>query len=667
MYDLEMQPTPLDNGSEPMTFELRRLPFWSPFLGLFVGITGVFAVYCAGLVLQGVRVGAATEFIEQSFVGFLVCALLLAGVLGYRTLVRSRPMPPIAFYDDHVELPSFEALGVTRVAYRDILSTGVRGRAPTSDLLVETRRNVYVFPLAAFRDQSDLERTAAEVTRRLIELPEGQELVEQAERRRLLAAQALTIRPLVTQALAGILVVVYLNQLLTSGRGELFDGLRWGASVPALIWSGEAFRLVSATFLHGFLLHIALNALALYVLGSLVERFLGWQRFLLVYFASGLAGSLASALVGKVLMSLGASGAIFGLLGGLGVLNFRYRAELPLGFRQPHRWWVMVLGISVALPLLPVLLPVVPFRIDFAAHAGGFVAGVLLTLGLVPRRVPARLAGPVNPAISAAALGLAALFLLGMVQAVRYAANFDDAKRREALSILVSSDSLNAQTCNRIAWTMVTDPEAGDEDLRIVERAARRAVKLDPGEVAFRDTLATVAYRLGRPDEAVELERAVIETPGDTTRLGRWLRSMRTEQDLFMPSQLARFLMARLADGGPKLVGGVGADAVALSLDIEQDAQQVVLDATRAPVGGFVVYAVVTRDDERLGLVRAEVGAQPPAESRFDMTGKATESIAGPRVDVRVALIDATPAATAPAGRVRWKFWPNDPGVDRLP
>jgi len=148
-----------------------------------------------------------------------------------------------------------------------------------------------------------------------------------------------------------------------------------------ILQGGEWWRLVSAGFLHADGVHLAANLLSLAVIGPQVERLWGTARFLLVYLAGLVGGSLAS-LAATPEASVGASGAICGLLGALIVFSTVYRRFLP-----PERWlpaW-LALGAAAALQVLVGIL--VPF-VDNAGHAGGFVAGGLAALALRP--IPAR-------------------------------------------------------------------------------------------------------------------------------------------------------------------------------------------------------------------------------------------------------------------------------------
>jgi membrane associated rhomboid family serine protease len=157
----------------------------------------------------------------------------------------------------------------------------------------------------------------------------------------------------------------------------------WGAIRPPLVWQGQIWRLVTAMFLHGSLLHIAVNAWALYQLGSLYEVMFGSRRFALIYFATGLCASVASSLYIHS-ASVGASGAIFGVLG-----------AFIFSIRRSSKWrgqsWTR--GLLMQLVLVAALNIVIGFSVTFidnAAHIAGLVSGLLF--GLIPSHQPPPLA-----------------------------------------------------------------------------------------------------------------------------------------------------------------------------------------------------------------------------------------------------------------------------------
>mgnify|MGYP001597315978 CR=1 FL=1 len=147
-----------------------------------------------------------------------------------------------------------------------------------------------------------------------------------------------------------------------------------GVDVYHGVAGGEYYRLVSAMFLHENVIHILFNMWALYVVGAPLEAMLGRSRYLAMYFLSGLTGSaLAYWLASPNSMTLGASGAIFGLFGALFVVGRRLSLDIrPIG---------AVIGINL---LLTFTIP----DISWQGHIGGLVAGAALAAAWVypPRK-----------------------------------------------------------------------------------------------------------------------------------------------------------------------------------------------------------------------------------------------------------------------------------------
>ena len=150
---------------------------------------------------------------------------------------------------------------------------------------------------------------------------------------------------------------------------------------PAVL-GGQWWRLVTSMFLHGGIVHLLLNGWALYQLAGLFEIWMGWLSLLLVYFASGIAGSLASALITSN-PSVGASGAIFGLLGALIAFLLRRHEHLT---PQARSLLMQLVGWAVINVIFGFSVP----NIDNAAHLGGAAAGFALGFLLQPRPHPVR-------------------------------------------------------------------------------------------------------------------------------------------------------------------------------------------------------------------------------------------------------------------------------------
>jgi membrane associated rhomboid family serine protease len=126
------------------------------------------------------------------------------------------------------------------------------------------------------------------------------------------------------------------------------------------------YRLVTAMFLHASILHIAFNMYALWVIGRPVEQYLGTARYVGLYFVSGLAGSAGALLQSPFTPVLGASGAIFGILGAMMILEWQVTGSLA---GQAAALVAINLGLSFVIP-----------GISWGGHVGGLIGGILIML-----------------------------------------------------------------------------------------------------------------------------------------------------------------------------------------------------------------------------------------------------------------------------------------------
>jgi rhomboid protease GluP len=156
-------------------------------------------------------------------------------------------------------------------------------------------------------------------------------------------------------------------------RVDVATLLRYGAGYGPLTFGlGQWWRLVTPIFLHGGLLHIVFNSMVLLQLGPLVEEEYGTERFFLVYLVTGITGNLASQVFGGH-STVGASGAILGLMGLLLVYGFRRGGVFGQNLRSAIGRYAVYVFIFSLLP-----------GVDLLSHAGGFAGGCLLGLVVPP-------------------------------------------------------------------------------------------------------------------------------------------------------------------------------------------------------------------------------------------------------------------------------------------
>ena len=198
-------------------------------------------------------------------------------------------------------------------------------------------------------------------------------------------------KPAVTYTLIGINVAIFVLQFTVGVNAVAGD---WGMWPVGIAVGGEWWRLVTAAFLHGSFLHVAFNMYVLFALGPTLERILGHGRYLTLYLLAALGGGVASYVFSDIrTVSVGASGAIFGLMGALVVAGRRLRYDITqvlillginvvIGFVSPGVDWRAHLGGLVTGAVVAAIMVFPEKRHRTAIQAGGLVAVVLVLAAL---------------------------------------------------------------------------------------------------------------------------------------------------------------------------------------------------------------------------------------------------------------------------------------------
>jgi membrane associated rhomboid family serine protease len=187
-------------------------------------------------------------------------------------------------------------------------------------------------------------------------------------------ARSLVADPYVTYALIAINVLVYVGSTIGgervagSGGGSVL--LHGGLFGPAISQGHEYYRIVTSGFLHANVIHIGFNMYFLYVLGSLLEPAIGSGRFLIVYLVSLIGGSFGALLVTPDALTVGASGACFGVLGG--AIALAMDRGIPIMQSGLGTTALINIAFSVAIP-----------GISIGGHIGGLVTGFAVVYGLL--------------------------------------------------------------------------------------------------------------------------------------------------------------------------------------------------------------------------------------------------------------------------------------------
>jgi rhomboid protease GluP len=236
------------------------------------------------------------------------------------------------------------------------------------------------------------------------------------------------------------------------------DLVRWGANQGiGIVLRHEYWRLLASVFVHGGLIHLAVNMWSLFVIGPLVERLYGNWAFGVLYVAAGLGGALASVAASPMRIGVGASGAICGVLGALVAFLITHRRSLPVSLLKSLR--ASVLGIVIFMAMMGFVVPNIDQEAHFGGLATGFVSGLLLTRPLsrfsgrwvFARRIVASLL--LAGALAGAAVGVARRGLAAVPPSVRW--------QETRLQFAPIVDEFNAID-QAIPGTMILSRDRGD-------------------------------------------------------------------------------------------------------------------------------------------------------------------------------------------------------------
>jgi rhomboid protease GluP len=316
----------------------------------------------------------------------------------------------------------------------------------------------------------------------------GNELREKREfQERIKALQPYTWA---THALLGANILIWLVTLLYGAefaRTAAEDLLLWGGNAASEVQRGEWWRLLSAIFLHGSLLHLAMNMLGLYTAGMIVERIYGPRLFLIIYLGSGLLGSALSLhFAAQQAVAVGASGAVFGVAGALLAALFQHRDKLPRAFSKQTQAGI---GFFV---LYSLVQGFGQSGIDNAAHVGGLLAGCLAAFILPERfdldhyrRVFASRAIAVLAILGLATVSLAAMAPLATVDPGRVVASSQLQLLERAVGRFDSGTRSIAYDQDEVKAGRLSEREA-DERSRSVHAPIFRGITDDLSQVVLR-------------------------------------------------------------------------------------------------------------------------------------------------------------------------------------
>jgi membrane associated rhomboid family serine protease/Flp pilus assembly protein TadD len=311
--------------------------------------------------------------------------------------------------------------------------------------------------------------------------PECVEAAESAFSRLMVAA---TPRVFITPAIISINVIIFVA-MIVSGVSPINPNieqlLKWGADYGPVTLNGQWWRLLSCAFVHIGVAHLAVNMLCLWLTGRLGERMFGNWTFLALYLFSGLGGSIASVWWNPAIVSAGASGAVFGMAGGVVAFWQLGKSSIPRAVIKQN------FTIVLAFTFYNLFFGFFKSGIDNAAHLGGMVTG--LALGALLQRSLTRAENPSRLRAVLAYSGVSLAFLLGIGEAYK--------SNRPFIKFEAADRSL----------------DAGNLDQAIANY--KEALEVKPDLVAARHDLGVAYMKKGLHDEALAAFKQTIEVSQD--------------------------------------------------------------------------------------------------------------------------------------------------------
>ena len=313
-------------------------------------------------------------------------------------------------------------------------------------------------------------------------------------------------RVIVTPVLLGLIILLYVVMVfagVSPFTPTISNLLAWGADFEPLSLGGQWWRMATAMFLHIGVVHLALNGWCLWRLGVVAERLLGSGQFALLYFVSGLGGSVLSLAVHPQIVSAGASGAIFGVAGALVALQYLRNLPLAAGFIQ-HNFK------SIAPFVLYNLIDGLKSPgIDNSGHVGGLVTGLVLGV-LLP--LPSTTRAPTQRARTTAVVS-GVLGLIGAGAAVVAHVQAPDAQFRIAAEVVDAGELarslplLKKAAASRpgfapavsLLGAVLLQMDSVDQSFGPL----RTAVRLDSTNIEYRNELGAAFFKKGLADSAI--------------------------------------------------------------------------------------------------------------------------------------------------------------------
>ena len=564
-------------------------------------------------------------------VGFAALFGLVLAIL-FAIYSRQRVHPAVLRIEpEHVRWQS-TVQGTAEVAlpYAELWVAHKEGRGDEEKLALRGREKGLIVIPTAFLPDAGADAVLAAVRERIGTLPDGRQRLEGIAARAAVADRIRFGRQIIAPIVAVLLGLVFLAELATGALTDPIRLLTFGAN-SSLVFGGELFRLATANLLHGSVLHLLFNVVVLVSLGAFLEPLLGRERFLSVLLMSALAGAAGSLVWGHAL-SIGASTGASGLIAAYVAILWRWPDRVA---NRPTKWTWITIVLAFVWPSL------IFENVDHAAHLAGFLTGLVMTSLATQGVDPLALADRRRSGYRITAALLVAVFGAAGWTAVLHARDPQHGLRDA--SIMARDTSLPPSMRNSLAWHIATSPDASMSNLQSTRVGIWRVTESNPENAMFRDTLATVHYRLGQWEEAVLIEHEVFAD----------------DRTPFHAAQLARFEWAHLQTRGPLLLGEAPRELPRAEI---ASGPAVLLGAGLPP--GALVHLVLAREGKASALLEVTLGASGTSGPLLLELPRDPSVPVPDRVSL--ALVDTRKAGAA-GETARWDVWPVVSEAARLP
>ena len=394
------------------------------------------------------------------------------------------------------------------ISLKNVYSVQLRGNDDCGFIMLGIKNGLNKTLITSqFKEKKDISKFI-EYIRQMIIFNEGGE--EKLNIREKLGESYVSITPICSITISIILLIFFLlQQIMINNSNIMFELLRLGGLNKCLLLSGEYFRVTNTVFLHLNFLHLIINIFTLIIFGSLIEHIIGKVNIAVIFLISGIFGSLLSAIFEQYVVTIGASGAIYGIIGAYLFIRIKYRNVLPTIIKAQQGWFLfLIFSLSIGFSLIS-------SSSDFFCHFGGLIAGFFYTMILSyvsKNKINSFYLG--NKIINIVLIITIIFYIINLVYGSKFLFSYNSPKAYESYiieSFLDKNGGISSdQEINFISYYIANKQEPEINKLQKAKTMMETVVDRRPNNHQCKDTLALIYFKLGLFDEAILLQKQAI-------------------------------------------------------------------------------------------------------------------------------------------------------------